>query len=95
MVTYEHMTKSEIIQYITYMQSQPAALNENATYENNMTNGIINALTWTLRFIEFYNNAFKTKDGEYRKTGWLKAVGIASAVFKLGLELINLKKRKL
>jgi hypothetical protein len=60
-----------------------------------MTDGIINVLTWALRFVEFFNTAFRTKDREYRKSGWLKAIGIATAVFKLGLDLINIKKRTL
>lgn len=89
------MTKSEIIQYITFIENRPAALGKNKTYEKNMTDGIINVLTWALRFVDFYNQAFKTKDGEYRKSGWLKAIGIATAVFKLGLELIANKKRTL
>ena len=90
------MTKSELIVYIDYMRNQPVALStENNTREKNITEGIIGALTWVLRFIDFYNRSFKTKDGEYKKSGFLKAVGIAGAIFKLGLELINLKKRKL
>jgi hypothetical protein len=60
-----------------------------------MTEGIIGTLTWILRFIDFYNTAFRDKNGEYRKSGWLKAIGIVSALFKIGLELINIKKRKL
>jgi hypothetical protein len=90
------MTKKDLIAYIDYMRNQPAAVaTTNHTYEKNMTEGIISALTWVLRFIEFYNRAFRTKDGEYKKSGWLKAIGIAGAIFQLGLELINIKKRKL
>lgn len=89
------MTKAEIIQYISFIENQPLALGKNKTYQKNMTDGIINVLTWALRFIDFYNTAFRTKDGEYRKSGWLKAIGIAGAIFKLGLELINIKKRTL
>jgi hypothetical protein len=90
------MTKIDIITYIDYLRNTPAALSTvNNTKEKNMTDGIINVLTWALRFVEFFNTAFRTKDGEYRKSGWLKAIGIATAVFKLGLDLINIKKRTL
>ena len=86
------MTKIDILLAIEYLESTPAKLSKKQTREANITNNIIDVLQWVLLFIDFYNTSFKTKDGQYKKSGWARAIGIASGLFKLGLKLINLKK---
>jgi hypothetical protein len=87
------MTKIDIITYIDYLRNTPAALSTvNNTKEKNMTDGIINVLTWALRFVEFYNTIFRTKDGEYRMTPFFRAWGIVKALYNIGKDLINKKK---
>ena len=84
------MTTLEIQQAITYMQNRPAAVkSQNAKVNGgNVTDKIIKVLNWALVFVNFYNTAFRTKDGEYRMSGILKAWSIAKAVFNLGKDLI-------
>lgn len=89
------MDRKDLTTYIDYMSNTPAALENSRSRDKSITEGIIQVLTWSLRFIDFYNRTFKNKKGEYRKSGWAKAIGIAGAVFSLGLELVNIKKRKL
>jgi len=49
-------------------------------------------LRWILAFIQFFNSAFKNKNGEYRKPGFWRYVGIVAAIFPLGLKLLGIIK---
>ncbi len=53
-------------------------------------------MTWVLRFITFYNTAFRKRDGQFKRPGIFRYVSIIKAIFNLGFDLmVGTSKKRL